>query len=262
MASTNYKVGKNLGIVLAEIAQTKLFETLDLDEAANIFIESIGCDIDFAKHLVFGEYALVAKEEDSKLYAVKRNDLSEKEKKEYPILNATVFLNKLASNLNETTSDFYSNIYINEFKDVRTCLYDDINFKINSDISEHIFGQLPADVHANIHISARDIARSFVNGTDNETLKYCASKAYCTQAKGCLRPHAFIQNVSNIVYLAKNANKILSIIETFYKDKSFFNLTSDNEYKFYKLEKIIEFSQKMLKYIENDFEWTDELFND
>lgn len=262
MSSANYKVGKNLGIVLAEIAQTKLFETLDLDEAANIFIESIGCDFDFAKHLVFGEYALVTKEGDSRLFAVERNDLSEKEKKDYHVLNATVFLNKLASNLNEATSDFYSNTYMDEFKDVRTCLYDDIDFKINSDISEHVFGELSADVYANIHISARDIARSFVNGTDNEILKYCASKAYCTQAKGCLRPHAFIHNVSNIVYLAKNANKILSIIETFCTDKPFFNLTSDDKYKFYKLEKTIKFSQKMLEYIESNFEWTEYLFKD
>ncbi|MBR4590230.1 MAG: hypothetical protein IKO36_06150 [Bacteroidaceae bacterium] len=263
MTTLNFSLGNRIGIVLAEIAQQKFFDTFDKNEASQVFIESIGCDERFAEKLLIGQYALVVSDEDkTQLVCVERKDLTEEQKKEYPVLDATTFVVRIVNELGGNFEEFNANGFIVDMKDVRDALWKNIKFTITSDLSKLILKGTDADVFAEVSLTAQNITKILIEDEENaQELKDIVQESYLVRSKGYLNPNKFISYILNTIYLKEKGQKILNCIQYFMSNKEFFNITDEHEYNFFKIKACVNFCTELYNFIANDFKWNESLFN-
>lgn len=256
----NFHLGNNLGIVLAETAQQKFFDTFNKEQAMQVFKESIDCDDIFAEKLLIGEYALIPLD-STMLDCVEREDLTEEQKRDYPVLNATSFVTRIVNELGGNFEEFNANGFVCDMREVRDALWKDTKFTITSDLSEIILKGVDADIFAEVSMSARNIAKVLVENTKNaQELKDIIQESYLVRARGYLNPNKFVSYVLSMIYLKKHGQDIINCIDYFESNKEFFNITDEYEYNFFKIKACITFCTELYDFIVNAFEWNESLF--
>lgn len=262
MPTMNFHLGNNIGIVLAETAQQKFFDTFSKEEAMRVFKESLGCDDNFAEKLFIGQYAVVPSSTNKiEVNCVERDDLTEDQKKEYPVLNATTFVTRIINELGGDFEEFNANGFVSNMRDVRDSLWKDTKFTITSDLSELILKGVDADIFAEVRMSARNIAKVLIENTENaQDLKDIIQESYLVRARGCLNPNKFVSYLLNMIYLKKHGQDIINCIDYFESNKEFFNITDEHEYNFFKIKACINFCTELYDFCVNAFEWNESLF--
>ena len=262
MPTMNFHLGNNIGIVLAETAQQKFFDTFNKEEAMQVFKESLGCDDNFADKLLTGQYAVVPSSTNKIIVdCVEREDLTEEQKKDYPVLNATTFVMRIVNELGGNFEEFNANGFVSDMRDVRGALWKDTKFTITSDLSEILLKGVDADIFAEVSISARNIAKVLIENTENaQDLKDIIQESYLVRARGCLNPTKFVSYVLSMIYLKKHGQDIINCINYFESNKEFFNITDEHEYNFFKIKACVQFCTELYDFIVNAFEWNESLF--
>ena len=260
MPTLNFHLGNNLGMVLVETAQQKFFDTFNKEQAMQVFKESIDCNDIFAEKLLIGEYVLIPLN-NTMLDCVEREDLTEEQKKDYPVLNATTFVTRIINELGGNFEEFNANGFVSDMRDVRDALWKDTKFTITSDLSEILLKGVDADIFAEVSISARNIAKVLIENTKNaQELKDIIQESYLVRARGCLNPNKFVSYVLSMIYLKKYGQDIINCIDYFESNKKFFNITDEHEYNFFKIKACINFCTELYDFIVNAFEWNESLF--
>lgn len=262
MSTMNFHLGNNMGIVLAETAQQKFFDTFSKEEAMRVFKESLGCDDNFAEKLLVGKYAVVPSSTNKiEVNCVEREDLTEEQKKDYPVLSASAFIIKIINDLGGDFAEFDANGFIGHMREVRDAMWKDTKFTITSDLSEFLLKDIDTDIFAEVHITARNITKVLIEKSDNaQDLKNIMNESYLVRAKGYLNPNKFVARVLNMIYLKECGQDIVNCMDYFESNKDFFNITDEHEYKFFKIKACIKFCTELYDFCVNNFEWNEELF--
>lgn len=251
MPSTNFTIGKNIGILLAETAQQKFFgdNNYDIEAAKNVFIESLGCDDNIADKLFKGEYVLVRHPDDKTLVnCIERKDLDEDQKNDYPVLDPSMFTLSFFNKIGQTNANYY----IQDLRDVRDAIYNNIVFHIDVDLSDILLKNSNAIIDADIHLSAREIATMIIRDDElSDEFSSISKQVYLVRAKGMIHPNMFSKYIYDIVFIKKRKDVILNAIEYF--KNSNISLTDKTGYDFFKIRSIVNFASELYDHIKSDF---------